>query len=239
MISHDGSHNGRRRGLNKHGGVCHLLQAQISLDLFPKSFPRQSCVQPLRKPTANPIRHNHNSHESSEKARQSVCGVSSDCIVKPANQPSVADVLKKKTALLQAKRKALDLKIVKITALNLQPSTIVQDRGFQDLLKEAAPGYLPLSRTMLSHALVLKLYDDTKKMVRLELQNMFEWHGVSFTSDMCPSTATESYISQLFLDDLQSCSFCHDFTSGRPTLASILAGWRSRHHFCLLRCALV
>ncbi|XP_042143061.1 uncharacterized protein LOC115325144 [Ixodes scapularis] len=62
--------------------------------------------------------------------------------VKPANQPSIADVLRK-TALPQAKREALDLKIAKMVALDLQPYTIVQDRGFWDLLKDAVPGYLP------------------------------------------------------------------------------------------------
>lgn len=124
------------------------------------------------------------------------------------------------------------MKIAKMIALDLQPYTIVQDRGFRDLLKEAVPGYVPPSRTTLSRTLVPKLYDDTREKVRLELQNAFEsgMESLSFTSDMWTSRANESYISLTchFLDsqfkltryNLSTCHFPGKHTSAR--IASIL-----------------
>lgn len=64
------------------------------------------------------------------------------------------------------------------------------------MLKGAVSGYGPPLRTMPSRMLVPKLYDDTRKRVRLELQEHLRlaW-CLSFRSDMWMSRANENYIS--------------------------------------------
>lgn len=59
-------------------------------------------------------------------------------------------------------------------AVDLQPYTIVENRGFNGLLKEAVSGYRPSSRMTLSHTLLPMFYDNTRKRVQLELLKAFE-----------------------------------------------------------------
>lgn len=100
----------------------------------------------------------------------------------------------RRTELLPEKRvRALN----NMVALDLQPYSIVEDRGFKELLTEAVPNYRLPSRCTLSRVFVPRMYDDTRKRVKAELHSAFEGGtaAVAFTSDMWTSRANESYVS--------------------------------------------
>lgn len=191
----------------------------------------RSCDSTLKTPTATTTTLiNHlKRHKKLYAEFQGAVKASAD-----SSQPSVVDVLRRKTALPESKRKALDLKIARMVALDLQPYAIVEDRGFKDLLTEAVPGYHPPSRTTLSRTLVPKLYDDTRERVRQELHKAFEdgMASLAFTSDIWTSRANESYISLTchFLDTLFKLTRYNLSTSHFPgahtatRIASILEG---------------
>ncbi|XP_064468535.1 E3 SUMO-protein ligase ZBED1-like [Ornithodoros turicata] len=113
-------------------------------------------------------------------------------------------------------------------ALDLQPYSIVQDRGFQELLAEAVPHYEPPSRTTLSWTLIPRLYHETRSKVQAELDAALGdgVESMSFTSDMWTSQANDSYISLTchFTDanfTVKRYSLDTSLFSGRHTAAQI------------------
>ncbi|XP_064476239.1 zinc finger BED domain-containing protein 4-like [Ornithodoros turicata] len=83
-----------------------------------------------------------------------------------------------------------------MVALDLQPYSNVEDRGFRELMSEAVPSYRLPCRSTLSRDMVPRLYDDTRSKVKSELKKALEGGHVSvaFTSDMWTSRANESYV---------------------------------------------
>lgn len=146
---------------------------------------------------------------------------------KKAEQPRI-DKFATKRQLPRARREALDVKVARMVALDYQPYSVVEDRGFRELLAEAVPDYCPPSRTTLSRTLIPKLFHDTRSAVQAELEAALQ-NGVesmSFTSDMWTSRSNASFISLTchFVDhrfhvkryNLDTCSF-----SGRHTATQI------------------
>ncbi|KAK8771308.1 hypothetical protein V5799_025447 [Amblyomma americanum] len=110
------------------------------------------------------------------------------------DQPTMADFVRPTEPLSEKITQALNSKVAAMVALDLQPCSVVEDRGFEDLLAAAAPNYRLPSRSTLSRVLVRSMYDDTWKKVKMELSNTFEGGtaAVAFTSDMWTSRANES-----------------------------------------------
>ncbi|KAH9382350.1 hypothetical protein HPB48_012886 [Haemaphysalis longicornis] len=76
----------------------------------------------------------------------------------------------RKAARVSEHESALNQKVAEMVALDLQPYSFVEDRGFKALMSEAVPGYHLPSRTTLSCVLIPRLYDDTRAKVRAELR---------------------------------------------------------------------
>ncbi|XP_064477805.1 uncharacterized protein LOC135391470 isoform X2 [Ornithodoros turicata] len=65
------------------------------------------------------------------------------------DQPTLKDLLRGTEPLPAKKRCALNSKLTAMVALNLQPYSIVEDRGFRELMSEAVPSYrLPCRSTL-------------------------------------------------------------------------------------------
>lgn len=114
------------------------------------------------------------------------------------DQPTLNDFVRRAEPLPEKRTEALHKKLAAMVALDLQPYSVVEDRGFKELMAEAVPNiyHLPSPAT-LSRALVPRMYDDTRKKVKAELSSAFErgTTAVAFTSDMWTSRANESYVS--------------------------------------------
>lgn len=127
-----------------------------------------------------------------------MAGYKNDAANMPSRkQPTLLDVLKGKQPLSEKRERALNQKVTEMVALDLQPYSFVEDRGFKALMNEAVPGYNLPSRTKLSRVLVPRLYDDTRARVKAELRKAFEdgTSTLAFTSDIWSSRANESFIS--------------------------------------------
>lgn len=113
------------------------------------------------------------------------------------DQSMIFDFVHRTDPLSEKKTQALNAKVAAMVALDLQPYSFVEDRGFKELMAEAVPNYRLPSRTTLSRTLVPRLFDDTRKKVKDELSSAFEGgtSAVTFTSDMWTSRANESYVS--------------------------------------------
>lgn len=112
-------------------------------------------------------------------------------------QPKIADALDRRKPLPVSRLNSLNRKVAELVALDYQPLSIVEDRGFIALMKEAVPNYELPSRTTVSRTLVPRVYDDTRKRVESELRAAMndELCSFAFTSDMWTSRANDSYIS--------------------------------------------
>lgn len=113
------------------------------------------------------------------------------------DQSMISDFVQCTEPLSEKRTQALNTKVAAMVALDLQPYSVVKDRGFKELMEEPVPNYRLPSRTPLSRTLVPRLYDDTRKKVKAELSTAFEGGAttISFTSNMWTSRANESYVS--------------------------------------------
>ncbi|XP_064475355.1 zinc finger BED domain-containing protein 4-like [Ornithodoros turicata] len=114
------------------------------------------------------------------------------------DQPTLKGLLRGTEPLPAKKRCALNSKLTAMVALDLQPYSIVEGRGFRELMSEAVPSYRLPCRSTLSRGMVARLYDDTRSKVKSKLKKALEGGHVSvaFTSDMWTSRANESYCWQ-------------------------------------------
>ncbi|KAL3212235.1 hypothetical protein MRX96_036061 [Rhipicephalus microplus] len=90
------------------------------------------------------------------------------------DQSMIFDFVHRTDPLSEKKTQALNAKVAAMVALDLQPYSFVEDRGFKELMAEAVPNYRLPSRTTLSRTLVPRLFDDTRKKVKDELSSAFE-----------------------------------------------------------------
>ncbi|KAH8033749.1 hypothetical protein MRX96_031268 [Rhipicephalus microplus] len=113
------------------------------------------------------------------------------------DQSMIFDFVHRTDPLSEKKTQVLNAKVAAMIALDLQPYSFVENRGFKELMAEAVPNYHLPSRTTLSRTLVPRLFDDTRKKVKDELSSAFEGRtsAVTFTRDMWTSRANESYVS--------------------------------------------
>ncbi|KAK8779191.1 hypothetical protein V5799_019469 [Amblyomma americanum] len=125
----------------------------------------------------------------------------------------MADFVRPTEPLSEKMTQALNSKVAAMVALDLQPYSVVEDRGCKELLAAAVPNYRLPSRSTLSRVLVPRMYDDTRKKVKMELSNAFEGGtaAVALTSDMWTSRANESYIRACILLALASGAFATAF----------------------------
>ena len=87
-------------------------------------------------------------------------------------------------------RKAIDNALVKILALDMQPGSIVDDKGFQEFLKVIDPKYIPPSRRTIMRDHLPNLYQGALEKLQDQLAKM---EYCSITTDIWTSQATMGY----------------------------------------------
>ena len=96
-------------------------------------------------------------------------------------------------------RKAIDTALVKMIALDLQPSSITEDRGFQNFVKILDPKYIPPSRRTIMRDLFPPFYEaSTQELARL----LAECDSCAITTDLWTSCTTTGFLTVT----------CHFFT---------------------------
>lgn len=89
-------------------------------------------------------------------------------------------------------QQSIDSCLVAMLAIDLQPASIVEDRGFQLFLKVIDPKYIPPSRQTIMRDRLPKLYEDTKAKLMAEI-SLIQW--CSLTTDLWTSKATQGYMT--------------------------------------------
>ncbi|KAH7963442.1 hypothetical protein HPB52_021209 [Rhipicephalus sanguineus] len=112
-------------------------------------------------------------------------------------QPLIKNALKSGKDLLQRERTAITTKIARMLALDLQPYSCVENRGFKELINHMKPLYKIPSRTTFSRTIIPELYEDTFMAVKDRMHADFQEgvESISLTSDMWTSRSNQSYIS--------------------------------------------
>lgn len=88
--------------------------------------------------------------------------------------------------------KVLNSALVEMIAIDMQPTTIVEDRGFQKFVSSLDPRYQPPSRKTIAHTLLPQKYKEVADKVRAGL-DMVEY--VATTTDIWTSLQTKGYLT--------------------------------------------
>ncbi|KAH7970086.1 hypothetical protein HPB52_024056 [Rhipicephalus sanguineus] len=112
-------------------------------------------------------------------------------------QPLIKNALKSGKDLSQRERTAITTRIARMLALDLQPYSFVENRGFKELMNHMEPLYKIPSRTTFSRTIIPELYEDTFMAVKERMHADFQEgvESISLTSDMWTSRSNQSYIS--------------------------------------------
>ncbi|XP_057181407.1 E3 SUMO-protein ligase ZBED1-like [Triplophysa rosa] len=119
-------------------------------------------------------------------------------------------------------------------AKDIQPYSVVDDAGFQHLIKTLEPRYEIPSRAHFSSKIIPELYDETRSKIENKLANA---KHVALTTDSWTSRATESYLTvtahyisdwQLESAVLQTCPLFENHTSSHlaDALMSAVTDWK-------------
>ncbi|XP_065900618.1 zinc finger BED domain-containing protein 4-like [Dysidea avara] len=90
------------------------------------------------------------------------------------------------------RRKAIDKALVKMLAIDMQPGSIVEDKGFQDFLKVIDPKYIPPSRRTIMRDHLPGLYRNATEKLHTQLMKV---EYCSITTNLWTSQATMGYIT--------------------------------------------
>ena len=94
------------------------------------------------------------------------------------------------------KKKKIDDLILQMVTMDLQPISIVEDRGFKELLNFIDPRYPMVSRKHLTQTLLPTKYHEEKTKL---MMNLSKTDFVSITTDQWTSKANEGYTTSGFL----------------------------------------
>ena len=90
------------------------------------------------------------------------------------------------------RRKIIDDALIKMLALDLQPASIVEDRGFLNFMEILDPRYTPPSRRTIMRNLLPQKYEAVQEAVKVKLANV---QYCAVTTDIWTSRATQGYIT--------------------------------------------
>lgn len=88
------------------------------------------------------------------------------------------------------KRKMIDDALIEMIVTDLQPTSVVEDNGFQKFVSVLDPRYELPSRRTVVRSLLLEKYTSVKQKLKMELDNSMT---VALTTDMWTSRQTQSY----------------------------------------------
>ncbi len=109
-----------------------------------------------------------------------------------------------------SRRKKIDEAVVRMLATDLQPASIVEDKGFLNFLHVIDPKYQPPSRRTIMRSLLPDHYEKTKQELKAKLA---EAKYCAITTDLWTSRATEGYITVT----------CHFISSSWELHSAVLA----------------
>src|SRR5277367_4812600 len=158
--------------------------------------------------------------ESSAAKRRKVMGTANTGDVKGSSstQQSIEESINKLILLSNTDPKAQSItkSIAVMMAVDFQPFSLVNDRGFRGVLRAAEPRYKIPDRTTFSRTVVPRLFEKTTERVKEELKEdmSFGVAALTFTTDTWTSKGMDSYIS------LTSHYLRKDFTAAYYVLAN-------------------
>jgi len=90
------------------------------------------------------------------------------------------------------RKRCLDMKVMRMIAVGIQPFSCVEDEGFKELMKEMDPRYKLPSRSHLRDVVLPSQYEELKNKLYVILANV---DFMALTTDMWTSRANEGYIT--------------------------------------------
>ena len=90
---------------------------------------------------------------------------------------------------------------------DLQPTSIVNDEGFQEFLKTVDPRYVPISRRTVTRNLIPQLYTSCKSKLMESLSNSTH---CAITTDLWTSRSTQAFLTVTchYIDNEDNLSAC-------------------------------
>lgn len=96
------------------------------------------------------------------------------------------------TSECNPKQTLITQKIAQMICIDMQPYSIVEDKGFRELIKAAEPRYVMPSRKTFSTEIIPNLYSQTVATVKSDVNNAV---SLALTTDGWTSRANNSYLS--------------------------------------------
>jgi hypothetical protein len=90
------------------------------------------------------------------------------------------------------KQKLITDKITRMICRDIQPFSVLEDKGFRDVIKTAEPRYVMPSRKTFTNELIPQLYSETVAAVKSDMSNAV---CIAVTTDGWTSRANNSYLS--------------------------------------------
>ncbi|XP_071579577.1 zinc finger BED domain-containing protein 4-like [Temnothorax nylanderi] len=113
-------------------------------------------------------------------------------------QSSLPNIFQKNTSYLKtsSKKMKLDEAVGKMIALDFQPYSIVEDRGFRELTYELDPRYTLPSRSKVARNIVPNLYEKAKTSIKEMIdKDKLNVESLCFMTDLWTSRAGHHYIA--------------------------------------------
>ncbi|KAM9853513.1 E3 SUMO-protein ligase ZBED1-like [Aulostomus maculatus] len=107
-------------------------------------------------------------------------------------QRSIKDAFQQPYSVNSDKHKKITRAVGLCIAENMQPYSVVEDAGFNNLLTTLDPRYVVPSRTYFSDTVIPDIYDTARKDIEDDLAKA---HSFALTTDSWTSRATESYLT--------------------------------------------
>lgn len=120
----------------------------------------------------------------------------------------------------------IDNAILNLISWDFQPFSVVEDKGFKNLMQVCAPSYKIPSRKYFSNTLLPALYEEKKNNLKIKLEN--EALSVCLTTDSWTSPVNDSYtaVTVHYIDDncimLLECAEANESHTSEYLAAEIL-----------------
>lgn len=144
--------------------------------------------------TTNMLKHLERMHPVASKAKRDAREREREVAAKQPKQTSLADSFAQAVPYGSdsLKKKQIDRLLVEMIALDLQPLSIVENKGFKRLMKFIDPRYELPSRRSITRRLIPERCTTERERVKAELAMV---EDVSLTTDIWTSSATQGFIT--------------------------------------------
>ena len=134
---------------------------------------------------ATHIRRHHPNYELSRTSKENTLASSSSTT--SPGQLRILESFNSKLAPTSQRAQSITRSIGKFIALDMRPYSVVENKGFKDLLHVLEPKYTIPSRPHITDTVIPALYNETREMVKNDISNA---ESISITTDGWTSRAT-------------------------------------------------